>query len=672
METVVETEASGSVDSGGIDAELERASADLSAIEARRSCLEKELHREEQNAWHRQRGKAEGHRLAEAQLQREAQHEIDHAKAAHERERGELSRQLEHRMISKQLKSVSLEVRLLQRKRAKAEAEQRHLSHQQYSARAAADAKRLVVCKAQNKEGRADQRGMAIAELQNQHGHNLVRGWSKELAAEMLGKTLDAIASRESGRLDDLSVARLQAQLNLQQRRQNTDTEGLVICDGEGKLITMDGRTAVSGDPTGANFPWVPRTKEEATATLAQRKTVHFAETVLSTQLAAPAVERSIPPSKVEGVRPLDKGSKTTQRQQQQQQQQQRGKSPRPDSSVSAQLHAHKRTVAERTRRASVLRAREAQRGEDHAMVPSDLRADLRAARAPDLSTGWSLEDDKLLEEAVSVHGPRAWSAIACGLPRRSAKECRLRWLEQQAKPKGAPGSGGGGGRRTGHRASSSAQLVVPDLELLSAFLAEHALGLSLDDTSSAAAEATAAERKIWAAAISGPLQGVLRKLFDAGSGPAAAAAPDRRGSGSSGGNVVGRHRFERGPLRQQAWQAPAGDGDRAGGAELLMDVASIARRLQHSQATEASPPSLPMMMTVCRAVAGAVIQLFHQRALVGTSEASVRSQMYRRVAALVQCEDPRVWWGRRRRSVFAAQVADRLTAERLRSRIHK
>merc|ERR1712159_589341 len=34
----------------------------------------------------------------------------------------------------------------------------------------------------------------------------------------------------------------------------------LVILDGEGKLITKDGRAAVSKDPSGAELPWKPRT----------------------------------------------------------------------------------------------------------------------------------------------------------------------------------------------------------------------------------------------------------------------------------------------------------------------------------------------------------------------------------------------------------------------------
>ena len=41
----------------------------------------------------------------------------------------------------------------------------------------------------------------------------------------------------------------------------------------------------------------------------------------------------------------------------------------------------------------------------------------------------WSAEDDEVLREAVSIHGAKAWSAIACGLQRRSSKECRARWL---------------------------------------------------------------------------------------------------------------------------------------------------------------------------------------------------------------------------------------------------
>jgi len=39
-----------------------------------------------------------------------------------------------------------------------------------------------------------------------------------------------------------------------------------VILDVEGKIITADGRGAVTGDPEGANYPWVPPTKEEKAA----------------------------------------------------------------------------------------------------------------------------------------------------------------------------------------------------------------------------------------------------------------------------------------------------------------------------------------------------------------------------------------------------------------------
>lgn len=37
----------------------------------------------------------------------------------------------------------------------------------------------------------------------------------------------------------------------------------LVILDAEGKVITKDGRAAISGDPSGADFPWVPPTLSE-------------------------------------------------------------------------------------------------------------------------------------------------------------------------------------------------------------------------------------------------------------------------------------------------------------------------------------------------------------------------------------------------------------------------
>jgi len=37
----------------------------------------------------------------------------------------------------------------------------------------------------------------------------------------------------------------------------------LVVLDEDGSLITLDGRSAVSGDPTGENFPWRPRSVME-------------------------------------------------------------------------------------------------------------------------------------------------------------------------------------------------------------------------------------------------------------------------------------------------------------------------------------------------------------------------------------------------------------------------
>merc|ERR1712093_703461 len=37
----------------------------------------------------------------------------------------------------------------------------------------------------------------------------------------------------------------------------------LIILDAEGKVITKDGRQAVSDDPTGEEFPWKPKTLQE-------------------------------------------------------------------------------------------------------------------------------------------------------------------------------------------------------------------------------------------------------------------------------------------------------------------------------------------------------------------------------------------------------------------------
>merc|ERR1711939_414663 len=41
----------------------------------------------------------------------------------------------------------------------------------------------------------------------------------------------------------------------------------LVILDGDGKTITKDGRAAVSGDPTGQDMPWKPKTFKELMST---------------------------------------------------------------------------------------------------------------------------------------------------------------------------------------------------------------------------------------------------------------------------------------------------------------------------------------------------------------------------------------------------------------------
>lgn len=42
----------------------------------------------------------------------------------------------------------------------------------------------------------------------------------------------------------------------------------LVILDDEGEIITKEGRGAVSEDPTGEKFPWIPPTEEEKLAEL--------------------------------------------------------------------------------------------------------------------------------------------------------------------------------------------------------------------------------------------------------------------------------------------------------------------------------------------------------------------------------------------------------------------
>lgn len=37
----------------------------------------------------------------------------------------------------------------------------------------------------------------------------------------------------------------------------------LVLLDGDGNLITTDGRSAISSDPSGASFPWKPKSVNE-------------------------------------------------------------------------------------------------------------------------------------------------------------------------------------------------------------------------------------------------------------------------------------------------------------------------------------------------------------------------------------------------------------------------
>ncbi|ELP84981.1 transcription factor MYB23, putative [Entamoeba invadens IP1] len=43
-------------------------------------------------------------------------------------------------------------------------------------------------------------------------------------------------------------------------------------------------------------------------------------------------------------------------------------------------------------------------------------------------SHSWTLEEDRLLEEAVSIYGPKHWQSIADRIPSRTRKQCRERW----------------------------------------------------------------------------------------------------------------------------------------------------------------------------------------------------------------------------------------------------
>ena len=40
-------------------------------------------------------------------------------------------------------------------------------------------------------------------------------------------------------------------------------------------------------------------------------------------------------------------------------------------------------------------------------------------------------QEDETLRQLVSKHGPRNWSLMARGIPGRTGKSCRLRWLNQ-------------------------------------------------------------------------------------------------------------------------------------------------------------------------------------------------------------------------------------------------
>mmetsp|Transcript_11844 Transcript_11844/g.33427 ORF Transcript_11844/g.33427 Transcript_11844/m.33427 type:complete len:513 (-) Transcript_11844:34-1572(-) len=43
----------------------------------------------------------------------------------------------------------------------------------------------------------------------------------------------------------------------------------------------------------------------------------------------------------------------------------------------------------------------------------------------------WTPEEDETLRQLVGKHGPRNWSLMARGIPGRTGKSCRLRWLNQ-------------------------------------------------------------------------------------------------------------------------------------------------------------------------------------------------------------------------------------------------
>lgn len=45
------------------------------------------------------------------------------------------------------------------------------------------------------------------------------------------------------------------------------------------------------------------------------------------------------------------------------------------------------------------------------------------------LFTSKTEQDDKLLQQLVSEHGPQKWSKIAQYMPGRSGKQCRERWI---------------------------------------------------------------------------------------------------------------------------------------------------------------------------------------------------------------------------------------------------
>ncbi len=67
----------------------------------------------------------------------------------------------------------------------------------------------------------------------------------------------------------------------------------------------------------------------------------------------------------------------------------------------------------------------------DSSVLPPDEMTPFKYTNGMPMPTkkgAWTLEEDALLEEAVSANGERKWAAIAISLPGRVGKQCRERW----------------------------------------------------------------------------------------------------------------------------------------------------------------------------------------------------------------------------------------------------